>query len=278
VSDNDRIIVETVAIILSEVFKMKKTICGKILATLALTVLLASTVTATAFAKTIPDEYKEFTRYESFYYHTLTITTNYDTTVGEVVKLTKKAADCEPFEAYYVSVGNKTLKLSTPEGEVLTAQELDEYFAQNQVLQTDSEMEQLAWEKEMLALVNAERERLGIAPVELNTDLTKIAALKAGEMAELNYFGHTSPNYGKPWEFAKHFGYDKSVSENIHCGTSSTAKRVFEIWLNSTSGHRENMLNPKWKYIGIGTAERDEYGGDGNMKTTYHYNVQFFSK
>lgn len=280
--DNDKIMVDKPTLFYQkEVFDMKNTVFNKTLASLVLTVLLTGAMTAIAYAKTIPEEYREFTRKGSFYYHTLTITTNYDNKVGEVVKHTKTPDDGEPFEAYYVSVGNKTLKLATPDGEILTAQELDDYFSQNPTPQTDSttDVDPLAWEKEMLGLVNAERKRLGISTVELDTDLTEIAALKAKEMAELNYFSHTSPVYGKLAEFVSHYGYSrKNVSENIHKGTSGTAKQVFDIWLNSTTGHRENMLNPKWKYIGIGTAERYEYNSDGTMKSTEHYNVQLFSR
>lgn len=253
---------------------MKKATLCKALAILVTAAIMSSGITA--FALTVPEEYREFTRTDSNYYHSLTITTSTDVEIGKVVKRTKTPADGNTFEAYYVSTGNKTLKLSTPDGEILTAQQLDEYFSQ--VPQTVPEADPMAWEKEMLSLVNAERERLGIAPVEPSTDLTEIAALRASEMSELNYFSHTSPNYGNPSQFAKYYGYKKSISENIHHGTSSTPQQVFDLWLNSTTGHRENMLNLKWKYIGIGTTERFEYNSDGSIKSTDHYNVQLFSE
>lgn len=257
---------------------MKKYVFKKLFTALTLAVLMTSTVAATAYAKTIPEEYKEFTRRGSSYYHALTVTTNYDLETGEIVKRTRTPADGEPFNAYYVSVGNKTLILATPDGEILTEQELDEYFSETQTSWAAMEYGPMEWENEMVRLVNDERERLGLSTLKHSEQLTEIATLKAEEMTELNYFGHTSPNYGKPSQFAKHYGYGKNVSENIHRGTSATPQQVFDIWMNSTTGHRENMLNPKWKYIGVGWSNKLEYNGDGSMKPVDYYHVQLFSQ
>lgn len=104
---------------------------------------------------------------------------------------------------------------------------------------------------QVLNLVNAERKKAGLQPLTLDNTLNRIAAEKARDMAENNYFSHDSPTYGTPFDMMRSFGVDyKSAGENIAAGQRS-ASEVMQSWMNS-SGHRANILSPNYTKLGVG--------------------------
>ncbi|WP_236910921.1 CAP domain-containing protein [Clostridium sp. Cult1] len=106
-------------------------------------------------------------------------------------------------------------------------------------------------EREVVRLVNIEREKAGLNPLAYSEELSKVARAKSQDMANKNYFSHTSPTYGDPFSMMRSFGIQyKTAGENIAKGYSS-AKSVVNGWMNS-SGHRANILNPSFGTIGVG--------------------------
>jgi len=106
-------------------------------------------------------------------------------------------------------------------------------------------------EQEVARLVNIERQKAGLAPLTLNAELSKVARIKSQDMADKNYFSHTSPTYGDPFAMMKSFGIKYGYAgENIAKGYNS-AESVMNGWMNS-SGHRANILNSNFKTIGVG--------------------------
>jgi len=106
-------------------------------------------------------------------------------------------------------------------------------------------------EQEVARLVNIERQKAGLAPLTLSAELSKVARIKSQDMADKNYFSHTSPTYGDPFAMMKSFGIKYGYAgENIAKGYNS-AESVMNGWMNS-SGHRANILNPNFKTIGVG--------------------------
>jgi len=115
-----------------------------------------------------------------------------------------------------------------------------------------------AYEKEVLRLVNIERAAAGLKPLTLHTELSKVARIKSQDMKNNNYFAHTSPVYGTPFEMMKKFGITYTVAaENIAMGYFTPAV-VVDGWMNS-SGHRENILNANFTHIGIGHVASGNY-------------------
>jgi len=89
--------------------------------------------------------------------------------------------------------------------------------------------------------------------------LTAIANEKARDMAENNYFSHTSPTYGSPFQMLQQYGIRyRTAGENIAAG-QKTPEEVMNSWMNS-SGHRANILNPAYTEIGIGYFAGGSYG------------------
>jgi uncharacterized YkwD family protein len=123
----------------------------------------------------------------------------------------------------------------------------------------DQNAEILPMEKEVLALVNQEREKHGLKPLQLDTAVSKAADMKSKDMRDHHYFDHQSPTYGSPFEMMKQQGIDfKAAGENIAAG-QKTAEEVMDGWMNS-EGHRANILNPDFTHIGIGYVQGGDYG------------------
>ena len=77
-------------------------------------------------------------------------------------------------------------------------------------------------------------------------------------MSKNNYFSHTSPVYGTPFQMMKNFGISyKSAGENIAKG-QATPQAVVNAWMNS-SGHRANILNKSYTRIGVGYVANGRY-------------------
>ncbi len=117
-----------------------------------------------------------------------------------------------------------------------------------------TEEEKRAMEEEVVRLVNEEREKHGLQPLQISEKLMKTAREKSDDMVKNNYYSHTDPN-----------GYtmaiDLNVAENINIGLA-TKENVYNIvnsWLNS-EGHRNNILSENAKYIGVGIGI-NKYGG-----------------
>ncbi|WP_303007105.1 CAP domain-containing protein [Romboutsia ilealis] len=118
-----------------------------------------------------------------------------------------------------------------------------------------------SYQQQVLDLVNAERAKRGISALTLDSSLSNVATKKSQDMVDKNYFDHTSPTYGSPFDMMKQFGISyRTAGENIAKG-QKTPQEVVAAWMNS-EGHRKNILNPNFTNLGVGIAK------DSN-KTTY---------
>lgn len=125
-----------------------------------------------------------------------------------------------------------------------------------------------AYAKQVVGIVNQERAKAGLSPLTLNTKVSKVAQAKAEDMKNNNYFSHTSPTYGSPFDMMKQFGVSySSAGENIAKG-QKTPQSVMNAWMNS-SGHKANIMSNSFEQIGVG------YTTDSKGNT---YWVQMFIK
>ncbi|MCK4259153.1 MAG: hypothetical protein KAX49_09250 [Halanaerobiales bacterium] len=105
-------------------------------------------------------------------------------------------------------------------------------------------------EQILFNLLNKERISRGLQPLKLNSKLTELARKKSKDMADLNYFSHTSPTYGSPKDLVTSGGVDFwIVGENI--AKTSSAERANTLFMNS-SVHRAAILNKLYTEVGIG--------------------------
>lgn len=111
-----------------------------------------------------------------------------------------------------------------------------------------------AYEKKVVELTNAERQKQGLKPLQIDDKLSKSAHAKSQDMKDKNYFDHQSPTYGSPFDMMKSFGITyKTAGENIAKG-QPTPEAVVKAWMNS-EGHRKNIMNPEFTQIGVGYVE-----------------------
>ena len=109
---------------------------------------------------------------------------------------------------------------------------------------------------EVVTLTNAERQKAGCPPVTNDRTLRSVATAHSEDMAERNYFSHTSPDGEGPEDRAAAAGYDGYSGENIALGYNS-AEAVVKGWMQS-SGHRENILNCSSTEVGVGVADSSQ--------------------
>lgn len=100
-------------------------------------------------------------------------------------------------------------------------------------------------------LVNKNRSRYSRRPLQLDAELSEVAQAHAEDMAQRDYFSHSSPE-GKQAGFRLRFAgvHWRTWGENI-ATYHPTSSAVMKAWMNS-SGHRANILNRNFGRIGIG--------------------------
>jgi hypothetical protein len=116
----------------------------------------------------------------------------------------------------------------------------------------------------VVELVNQERAKYKLPPLRMSEDLQIAAAQRAMEL-ETN-FSHTRPNGSSCFTVLKNTG--RTCGENIACGQINP-DMVVDNWMHSKEGHRENILDPKYREIGVG------YHGNGRTQMK-HFWVQIF--
>lgn len=113
-------------------------------------------------------------------------------------------------------------------------------------------------EKEVFDLINKQRTNNGLKALKIDSEVQRVARIKAQDMVDNNYFAHESPTYGTPFNMLKSFKISyKTAGENI-AGNSSNSGAV-TAWMNS-SGHKANILNGNYNYTGIGVVSSSKYG------------------
>lgn len=119
--------------------------------------------------------------------------------------------------------------------------------------------------QQVLALVNEERRKAGVAPLKLSAELQSAAAIRAEEITRR--FSHTRPDGTKCSTVIPNGKY--TMGENIAAG-NNTAAKVVQQWMNSP-GHRANILRSDYTELGVGYA----YKENSQYK---HYWVQIFRR
>ena len=107
------------------------------------------------------------------------------------------------------------------------------------------------YENAVLFWTNIERGRHGLGKLQTTADLNGAASTRATELSR--YYSHTRPNGSRWSSVLSAYGIDyTSAAENIAVG-QKTPTEVVSAGMNS-SGHRDNILNSKYSYMGAGYA------------------------
>ncbi len=120
-------------------------------------------------------------------------------------------------------------------------------------LQTNPSAAQLVkFRQQLLDLTNAERAKVGAAPLAMHDTLHQIAQYHSEDMGSVGYFAHDSPSGETPGARAAKFGWTKGIGENIASHGSIEGAHNGLFW---SAGHRKNMLAKDWKFAGFGVAK-----------------------
>ena len=184
------------------------------------------------------------------------------------VKLTTKPVEQYPnydkllkyIEEYKKAVGEQTDNQKEQQKE-----QQQEQQNQEEAAVTDES----SYADEVIRLINEERKKAGLNPLEKNEKMMSAAAVRAEEINEV--FGHTRPNGKACKTVLEELEYEGDYTGENIAGGQKTPEKVVQAWLNS-EGHRNNALNPNAKYTGVGFLHKV------NGSYTYYNWVQIFAR
>jgi uncharacterized protein YkwD len=122
------------------------------------------------------------------------------------------------------------------------------------------------FETQVLGAINNLRRAQGVGPLRLSPALTVAASQHSMSMAEHGFFKHVSLD-GSPCSKRVEAAYPKNgsrfwrVGENLAWASPRlSARQALELWLASPR-HRDNLLSPTWREIGLGAVHASVAGG-----------------
>lgn len=127
-------------------------------------------------------------------------------------------------------------------------------------------------EEAIFTRVNLERTANGLQPLNYNNTMQNYARIKSKDMGDRGYFAHENPEGELITAQMKRDGINYSAwGENIayiqgNYSNASLATQFMDNWMNS-QGHRENILSPNFKSIGIGVYK---------IGNTYYATQEFY--
>ncbi len=106
--------------------------------------------------------------------------------------------------------------------------------------------------------IDAIRLSRGLKPLPNNEKLASVARSYSRQMAQQNFFGHTSPSGETMVQRVEAAGiFYFVIGENLFKCTNvpQPVKAAVQGWMNSP-GHRENILRPEYRETGIGVWQQ----------------------
>ncbi len=134
----------------------------------------------------------------------------------------------------------------------------------HQKLTEDNQSKVKKLKREMINLINQERAKVGVAPVEECLEFEEYADIRASESAQV--LGHTRPDGSRFYSGIT--GKFSLISENLSAGYTLPKTAMYHF-MNSEK-HKNNILNPAFKEVSIGYYSQK----DSQYET---YWIQLFS-
>ena len=109
-----------------------------------------------------------------------------------------------------------------------------------------------------LEQTNATRAENGVAPVTLDYDLSIVATIRTFELTYGNTLSHTRPDGQRFYTILKEYGYNAGyLNGTKHYGENMAYWQLSDTSaynaLIASSGHKQNILDSRWKRMGVGT-------------------------
>jgi uncharacterized protein YkwD len=124
-------------------------------------------------------------------------------------------------------------------------------------VRTSQSVDQPDAEQQLLALLNSARAQHGLPPLRMDRSLQAVARAHSHDMVTGGYVGHGSPAGPSALDRLSHVVTRGLVGENVTFAVScSAAHRA----LVASSGHLENILEPRFHRVGIGVFSAGQFG------------------
>lgn len=110
-----------------------------------------------------------------------------------------------------------------------------------------------SYEEKVVAIVNQERAKAGLGPVNIDETMMAGAEIRAQEQQSL--FSHTRPDGRDCFSVFSDLGIPaKYRGENVAYASLCTPEFIMNGWMGS-EGHKKNILDPRFTRIGVGYYE-----------------------
>lgn len=127
-----------------------------------------------------------------------------------------------------------------------------------------------------LCLVNQERSERDLVALKAQASLQSVASNYARQMVDQRFFEHTSPDGSTLVDRIERTRYlsgslrQWTVGENIAWGSGvlATPRQIVEAWMGSP-GHRRNILDKRYRELGLGVALGAPRAGVEGPAATY---------
>jgi uncharacterized protein YkwD len=127
-----------------------------------------------------------------------------------------------------------------------------------------------------LCLLNAERTKRGLLRLTMNPQLAKVAQNYSQAMVRESFFDHVSPSGSTLLSRIRggtaylRGARSYALGENIAWGSGdfATPGETVKSWMES-AGHRQNILNRRFRHIGVGVAIGAPEDDQGMPSATY---------
>lgn len=108
-------------------------------------------------------------------------------------------------------------------------------------------------EKQMLDLVNQERQAAGLPPLQADPELTEVARKHSADMFARGYFAHDTPDGLSPFDRMKQANV-RFITAGENLALAPTLQ-IAHTGLMNSPGHRANILRREFGRVGIGVMD-----------------------
>ena len=141
-----------------------------------------------------------------------------------------------------------------------------------QITDEKKESEAILNPQKVLEWTNIQRQKYGLLPLEENAKLNAAAQIKIEDMFQNQYFAHYSLLGEGVGDLAGDINYEfLALGENLAMGNFPSEENLVEAWMASP-GHRENILNPTYKEIGL-AAQKGLFDGKAVWLAVQHFGL-----
>jgi uncharacterized protein YkwD len=129
-------------------------------------------------------------------------------------------------------------------------------------------------EQQVVDLTNAQRRKVGCPDLRVALELAQAARGHSEDMAIHDFLSHSSSDGSSLIDRLRAAGYYpfSSLGENV-AGGFETAAQVMDGWMNSP-GHRANILNCKFRDIGVSYVSIVRANGDVDRYWTQDFGTR----